>query len=342
MKQNKPYPDLMKAVILKKQGEPLSVSEVNVPEPGPGEVVIKMAAAPINPSDIARIKRAYPESELATIIPGLEGSGRVVAAGKGLLPRIWLGRRVTCSSKHLTSGSWAEYMVTSAGMCFPLSKKVSDEQGSMSLVNPLTVLVFFDIVRKNKHKAIINNAAASALGRMMELLGKKKGIPVINLVRNQNQAEILMNSGSEHVLVTSSSSFLNKLKDLAGDLKATILFDSVCSRQTRDIIDVLPYGSEVIIYGNLSGEEEIMVKPMNLISNDIHISGFYLGNSTGERGLIRNILDLNQVRRLMKNDLKINIRNKYPLDKVNEAIESYVTKMSSGKVLLVPGLLSDY
>ena len=212
----------------------------------------------------------------------------------------------------------------------------------MSLVNPLTVLAFFDIVRKNKHKAIINNAAASALGRMMELLGKKKGIPVINLVRNQNQAEILMNSGSEHVLVTSSSSFLNKLKDLAGDLKATILFDSVCSRQTRDIIDVLPYGSEVIIYGNLSGEEEIMVKPVNLISNDIHISGFYLGNSTRERGLIRNILDLNQVRRLMKNDLKINIRNKYPLDKVNEAIESYVTKMSSGKVLLVPDLLSDY
>ena len=78
-------------------------------------------------------------------------------------------------------------MVTGAGMCFPLKKKVSDEQGSMSLVNPLTAIEFIEIARRNKHKALINNAAASALGRMVELLGKKHGIPVINIVRSKKK-----------------------------------------------------------------------------------------------------------------------------------------------------------
>jgi NADPH2:quinone reductase len=331
----------MKAVFIEKPGGPLFVREVDVPEPGPGEVLIKIAAAPVNPSDIARIKLADTNIDIKTFNPGLEGSGKVVAGGKGLLPRLWMGKRVSCSPKYTTSGTWAEYMVTPAGMCFPLNKSISDEQGSMALVNPLTALAFLDMVRKNKHRAIINNAAASALGRMIELLCRKKGIPLINLVRKQDQAEMLANSGSEHVLVTTDPSFSGRLKTLAGELKATILFDSVCDRQLKDIIDVLPYGSELIIYGNLTGEEEIMVKPINLISDNVHISGFFLGNSIRERGLVKNMLDLLQVRRLMKNDLKIKIRDKYPLEKVNEAIESYLANMSAGKVLLVPELKGD-
>ena len=78
----------------------------------------------------------------------------------------------------------------------------------MSLVNPLTALAFFEIAKKYKHKAIINNAAASALGRMLELLGKKRGITVINNVRNQKQAGMLRQLGSRYVLDSSDLSFI--------------------------------------------------------------------------------------------------------------------------------------
>ncbi len=209
------YPHTMQAVFLEKPFGQLVVKEVSIRDPGPGEVLIKIAAAPVNPSDIARLRNAHNEYDLKTYIPGLEGSGTVVAAGKGLLPRIWLGRRVACSSRYPSGGTWAEYMLTSAGMCFPLSRKVTDEQGSMSLVNPFTALAFFEMVKKNLHKAIIINPAAGALGRMIELLGKKHHIPVINIVRNQKQAEFLKNLGSLYVLDSSDKSFIENLGTLS-------------------------------------------------------------------------------------------------------------------------------
>jgi len=305
-----------------------------MPVPGPGEVLVKIAAAPINPSDVSMLKNAHKEYDLNTFIPGLEGSGRVVAAGKGLLPKLWLGKRVACS-KGDTGGTWAEYMVTSAVKCFPLNRMISDEQGSMSLVNPLTALAFFDIVRKNNHKAIINNAAASALGRMVEMLGNKNNTAVINIVRKPEQVELLKSNGSVHVLDSSDVSFLNDLEKLTKKLNATILFDSVCSRELPNMIDVLPAGSSVVIYGNLSGEELIMVNPRTLIANNINISAFFLGNKAKENGIVKNMLNLREVGKLMSTDLKIKIQGRYPLDKAQEALDAYLKNMTGGKVLFV-------
>ena len=205
-----------------------------------------MIAAPVNPSDLARIKNAHLEHDLAAFIPGLEGSGTVVAAGKGVLPHLWFGKRVACSAEYPSSGTWAEYMVTRAENCFPLGSKVSDEQGSMSLVNPLTAIAFLEIAKKNKHKAIINNAAASALGRMVELLGSKHGITVINIVRNKTQVLKLRQLGSKHILDSSEPSFIYDLSSLSHDLGATLLFEPVCSRQLEQMCDALPSGSTII------------------------------------------------------------------------------------------------
>lgn len=324
----------MQAVFLDKPEENLVVREVNTPVPALNEVLIRMKAAPVNPSDIAMIRRAHLEHDLATFIPGIEGCGTVVAAGKGILPKLWMGKRVTCSSYKAESGTWAEYMVTKAGSCFPLNTKISDEQGSMSLVNPLTALGFFEIVKQNNHKAIINNAAASALGRMVELLGEKNRIPVINIVRSMSQAEKLRKLGSRYVLDSSDLSFIENLGVLSKELEATILFDSVCSPQLIKMIDVLPGRSTVIIYGNLSGEEQIMVNPRSLIDKDIKISGFYLANRARENGLIKNMMNLREVSRLMSRDMKIKIQGTYPLIKVQEAVDTYLGNMSGGKVLL--------
>jgi len=112
---------------------------------------------------------------------------------------------------------------------------------------------------------------------MVELLGKKQSIPVINIVRNQKQVEMLRQLGSKYVLDSSDPSFIKDLGAIAHDLRATLLFDSVCSRQLEEMCDVLPSGSLVIIYGNLSGEDQIMFKPRTLIANSLKISGFYLG-----------------------------------------------------------------
>ena len=190
-------PEKMQAVHLEKQGEPLVVRTVPVTCPKQGEVLVKMAAAPVNPSDLAQIKSISTEQDLISFIPGIEGSGSVVAAGKGLLPRLWLGKRVACSATGPKSGTWAEYMVTSASYCFPIPKTISDEQGSMLLVNPMTAVAFFDMIIHDRHKAIVNSAAAGALGSMVRFLAKKYNISAINVVRNKQQAEMLRIEGAK-------------------------------------------------------------------------------------------------------------------------------------------------
>ena len=338
----KSYPDKMLAAFLEKEGGPLIVKEVRVPEPGPSEVLVKISAAPVNPSDLARLKNAHHENDLTTFIPGLEGSGSVVAAGKGMLPRFMMGRRVACSSAYNTSGTWAEYMVTKAGMCFPLSSSIDDEQGSMLLINPLTAIAFFEIIRKNRHKTIINNPAASALGRMIEHLAGENNIKVINIVRNQVQAEKLKSDGSIYVLDNSHPSFIDDLKALAGQLNANILFDAICSSQLQYMIGVLPANSSVVIYGNMhgnqTGENQLPINPGTLISNNIRISGFFLANYAKENGIVKVGMNILKARRLMKSDLRIVIRNRFHLTKIQEAVNYSRENMSAGKILIIPRL----
>jgi NADPH:quinone reductase-like Zn-dependent oxidoreductase len=318
------------------EGEQLIVKETDVPKPGKGEVLVKISAAPVNPSDLAKIRNAGKGFDAETFIPGLEGSGRVVAAGNGLLPRLWMGKRVACSAHYSTSGTWSEYMVTGAGMCFPLNKNVTDEQGSMSLVNPLTAIEFIEIARNGKHKALINNAAAGALGRMVELLGNKTGITVINIVRSKKNADLLRNQGSKYVLDSSGHGFIKDLEALAEKLNATLLFDSVLSEQLDQMIGALPTGSSVIIYGNLTQSGFININPRGFIDNDIRISGFFLGTRSKENGMVRNMLNLIRVGKLMSSDMKISIAGRYPLEKAQAAVDAYINDMSAGKVLLVP------
>lgn len=327
----------MKALFLEKQGGALAVKETDIPQPGRGEVLVRMAASPINPSDIAGIKDALNGNhDPDTFIPGNEGSGTVVAAGKGLLPALWKGKRVAFATKGNGAGTWAEYVVTSAGNCFPLNKNVSDEQGSMTLVNPLTAIAFIEMAKSGRHKALINNAAASALGRMVELLCKKENIPLINIVRREEQVKTLRDAGSEYVLNSSETSFAGKLQSLSEELSATILFDSVCGPGFNKMVEALPYGSSVVIYGNLSPEEHVMLDPRKLLARDLKISGFYLGNQAKKNGLIKNLINLRKVGRLMSSDMKIKIQARFPLEKANEAVDAYLKNMTAGKIILQP------
>ena len=334
MKQN--IPEMMLAVFLTEEGEQLATRRVPVPRPGPGEVLVKIAATPINPSDLARIRNVTEPSERLAFIPGIEGSGTVVDRGPGLLPRLWLGKRVACSSSHGTSGAWAEYMITKAMSCVPLPVGISDEQGAMMLVNPLTAVAFFDIARRKRHKAIINTAAASSLGSIIELLGKKHHITVVHIVRNKKQRDLLVNRGAEYVLDSSDIDFTDDLYSLSHELQASLVLDAIGGGLTRQIMLAVPYGSSVLIYGNLSGEQpEIDYK--SIILDNKKVSGFYLGNWLKERGMLTTVRSILQVRQLLQSEIAVPVQERFPLDKAQQAVDTYLGNMTAGKVLLIPG-----
>lgn len=328
-------PEVMLAVLLREDDGRLSARHVPLPKPKAGEVLIKMASAPINPSDLARIKNVTEHADRLTFIPGIEGSGRVIAHGNGLLPKIWQGRRVACTSFSNKSGTWAEYMVTPASRCVPLPEEISDEQGSMLLVNPMTAVAFFDMAKHGRHRAIINTAAASSLGHMVEHLGKKNRIPVIHVVRNLKQKTTLINLGAQHVLNSSEKNFSKDLHSLALTLDATLAFDAVGGKLTRQVLLAVPAGSTVVIYGNLSGEQP-EIDHRSLVTDNKKVSGFYLANSLKETGPVAAIRNIYQVRKLLQNELEVLIQGRFPLEEAQEALDSYLENMSAGKVLLVP------
>jgi len=325
----------MKAIIVKAPGGPLELVEVQLPEPGPGEVLVKIGAAPVNPSDLAVIRRGQ-GGEFVPFIPGLEGAGVVVKAGKGILPRLWLNRRVACSPKKGSGGTWAEYMVTDAGHCFPLNSKISTEQGSMTLVNPLTALDFVAIAKRGGYRAMINNAAASSLGRMLELLCMKNNIILINIVRSREKAGELGKKGSRYVLISSEPEFEARLSELAAKLEARLLFDSVCGEGFPSLLKAMPDKSTIYIYGNLSPSEYISVNPRELLSRDISIKGYYLANRVREQGVLKKMRNIITVGKLMSSGMSPVIRTKFPLAETQKAIDTYLSAMSEGKVLIIP------
>jgi NADPH:quinone reductase-like Zn-dependent oxidoreductase len=333
--ENMNIPESMQAVRLEKPGGPLVISTIKVPHPKEGEVLVKMLASPVNPSDLMRIKSISSEQDLNTYVPGIEGSGKVIAAGKGLLPAIWMGKRVACSAHHPESGTWSEYMVTPASLCFPLPRGVSDEQGSMLLVNPMTAVAFFDMIKKEKHKAVINSAAAGALGAMIRILGKKNNIPVINVVRNEIQEHMLLEDGDKYVLKNSDKDFTEKLRLLSHELKATLALDPISGNYTQQLLEAIPYGGTVVLYGNLSGGDEgTTLRP--LLTDNKKLHGFYLANWMKENGLIKIVRNIIRVRQLLENDFKVTIQNRFPLDKAQLAVDTYLNNMTGGKVILMP------
>jgi NADPH:quinone reductase len=200
----------------------------------------------------------------------------------------------------------------------------------------MTAVAFFDLIRHDKHKAIINSAAAGALGGMIRFLGNKYGIPIINVVRNDGQAQMLNTDGAKYVLNNTDPDFTNQLLLLSHELKATLALDPISGSYTQQLLEALPYGGIVIVYGNLSGgEQSPSMRPLVLDNKKIH--GFYLGNWMKDNGMLKTIRNLIRVRQLLKNDFKITVQNRFPLDKAQQAVDTYLNNMTVGKVLLVPG-----
>lgn len=182
-------------LILDNYGDLPHLSQKPIPVPKEGELLIKVEASTINPSDNIFIRGHYFKRPLPTT-PGLEGCGRVEKVNGADLQHL-VGKRV---SFQTTNGAWAEY--TTASNYFVIDEDVPVASAASGIVNPLTVIGFIHTYRKNGHKGIIHTAAASALGRMLNKLCQTEKIPLLNVVRRKEQADLLKSEGAQHVIVT--------------------------------------------------------------------------------------------------------------------------------------------
>jgi NADPH:quinone reductase len=315
----------------------LTVAQVPVPHPGPGEVLVKVFASPVNPSDLMFIAGNYGIKKPLPAIPGFEGSGTVVEAGSGMMAGFMKGRRVACAAADAKSkgGLWAEYVVTSAQFCVPLGKKVEMEHAATMLVNPLTAWALVDEARRGGHRAAVQTAAASALGRMVVRLGQKFSLPVISVVRRSEQADLLRTLGAEHVLNSTDAGFDDELRRVCHKLGATIAFEAVAGEMSGRVLRAQPKGSRMLVYGGLS-LKPVQIDPGSLVFEGKHLEGFWLSAWMRGNNLLRQLRIANQVQKLLAGELKTEIRARLPLEKAAEGAAQYAKDMTAGKVLLVP------
>ncbi|HET9908075.1 MAG TPA: zinc-binding dehydrogenase [Anaerolineales bacterium] len=332
---NPSIPSTMQAVQLDEPHGRLTLREVRVPRPGAGQVLIRMTASPINPSDLGSLSGfSYSGTRQFPFTPGLEGSGTVVEAGEGFMPRLLNGRRVACTPSLMGDGTWAEYMVTSAKSCVPLNRNVSLQQGAMMLVNPLSALAFFEIAERGKHRAIVNTAATSALGGMILRMGKRRGIPIIHVVRRQEQVDLIREQGGEYVFNSSEADFPEQLRTMVHRLQATLLLDAIGGSMTKALGQAAPYGSTILLYARLSAEDSLL-DARAALAKQLHFDGWFLGNWMREKNLIQTLRLARQAQSLLGTDLSTPVQKRLPLSAAQQGLEMYTRNMGAGKILLV-------
>lgn len=272
---------------------------VPTPQPKSGQVLIKVCAAPVNPSDYGTWFGSKPESY--PIVMGKEGCGVVVATGGGLTTyRCPVGTKVGFACNDAKQGSYSEYVVMDAitGV-FPMPDDVPIEDCASFFVNPYTAIGILDTASQAGSPAIVHTAAGSQLGQMIVKLAPMKDIEVINVVRRVDQKKILEDLGAKHIVITSGDEAIWKeeLKAKIKELGATCAFDAVSGDMTGHLLEVMPPKGIVHLYGNLAGRAG-NINPADLIYRKKQLKSFYLVswiNSGGSLHMIPRMLSAGNI-----------------------------------------------
>ncbi len=338
-----PNPKTMQALVLPQYGKSvgdairsLDVRERKIPRLGPAQVLVRVEGAPCNPSDLMFLKDQYGVTKTLPCVPGWEGAGTVVAAGSPLGQ--WLvGRRVAMGAQNDRDGTWAEYYVASALACVPLREDLPIEQGATLLINPLTAAGLLETARRHGHKAIVQSAAASQVGRMVNVLAREDRVPVLNIVRRQEQVDLLLKQGAIHILNSSDPDFAQQLRAECKRLKITAAFDAVAGEMTGTLLNSLGRGGTVYVYGALSEQAVGSIHPIGVIFRGHRVEGFYLGGWLKGAGIVRALRAAPRIQRLMvEGKLGTAVAETVSLAEAPEALLRYKENMTDGKVVIAP------
>jgi len=238
--------------LIKKSGElEISLAQVAISEPDANEVVVRVEASPINPSDLglligaadmatAKMSGTRDAPVITAVVPeaamkamagrldesmpvGNEGAGVVVKTGSSDEAKALMGKTVAM----IGGAMYAQYRTMRAKDCLVLPAGTTPAEGASCFVNPLTALGMTETMRREGHKALVHTAAASNLGQMLNKICLKDGIGLVNIVRSAAQADILHKIGAKYVVDSTAATFMDDLTNALVETGATLAFDAI-------------------------------------------------------------------------------------------------------------------
>lgn len=305
-----------------------------------GQVLVKMLASPVNPSDLVYLLGKYGLAPNNGAYVGFEGCGIVLDADAGLYGKWLIGKRVAVSAQPGIDGVWAKYAITKANFCLPVRPSLSDEQAATIIVNPCTSVCLVDRAIALKAKAIVINAAASQVGKGVIRYAKMLGIKTIATVRSESNVEVLTKLGADCVLLTTNDDFSEKLRLACKEFKATVLLDSVAAEDTPNLLKAMPNNATAIVYGRLTETFDPvggLFSVADVIFRNIKIEGFWLAKYIGDAKPWQVISLSRKVQKLFEQGIfQTDIYASVNFDDFPAALDHYAKHKSDGKVILKP------
>lgn len=310
----------------------LRVEDVPRPEPGANQVLVRLRARSINPSDLLTVRGLYGALPRLPATPGLEGMGEVESFGeavKGLQP----GRRVIPLG---VQGTWQEYVLAAPEQLIPVPDSVSDRTAAQFVVNPLTAWIMtVEELALQPGEWLLQTAAGSTLGRVVLQIARRRGFKTINVVRRREQAEELKALGADECVSTEDEDLVERVGEITGKAGLTKAIDAVGGTTGAAVMNALGRGGVMLVYGLLSGRP-MPVEGGRVIFNSTTLRGFWLGewlrSSAPER--VQAVTG-EMMRAMASNEIVPPVEAEYPLSDVFKAIEHAERPGRRGKVLLV-------
>lgn len=321
----------MQTVTFSSIGKPtdvLQLIEAPLPEPGPGEVRIKVIASPINPSDLLFVQNLYGTQPELPSGAGFEGVGIVDKLGEGVTMRT--GIRVSFTAL----GAWSEYVLANQRSLIPVPDALSDEVAAQLFVNPFSAYAMVEESGLQAGQWVLLTAAGSSFSKLVIQLCRQKGIQTIGTVRHNDLDDELKALGLTEIINTEKEKLTSRVKAVTQGRGVACVLEAVGGNTTSDALKCLSKGGIMLLYGVLSLQNPSLNAGL-IIFRELTIKGFWLTDwmrrvdSQTRQNVARNVITL-----LVGGQIQLPVEKTYPLSELKQAIEHSERAGRRGKILL--------
>lgn len=311
-----------------KAADVLQLVELPDPEPGPGQVRVRLTHRPINPSDLMTIAGQYGRLPSLPATPGMESTGFVDALGEDV-SSLEVGQRVVPLG---LGGTWCTYGIIDARRILPVPATLSDQTAAQMIGNPVTAWVMLeDLLDLEPGDWVLQTAAGSTLGRLVIQLAHLKGYKTVNLVRRPEQVQELLDLGADAAFCTADTDLVRQVRALTGGVKGAL--EAVGGETGALALSCLAPGGKMIVYGMLS-MQPIPLHSGEMLFRGTHVEGFWLSYwfartpAPQQQAVLQSLMQL-----MMQEKLVPPVEAEYDLADFQEAIRHAETPGRSGKIL---------
>ncbi|WP_311243262.1 zinc-binding dehydrogenase [Microbacterium sp. WCS2018Hpa-23] len=308
----------------------LTVTDRPTPEPGPGQVRLRIVLSPIHNHDLWTIRGTYGFKPELPAASGTEALGVVDALGEGV-ENLTVGQRVATGG---TFGAWAEYVVANAAGLIPVPESLSDEAAAQLVSMPFSTISLLQFLRAEKGDWIVQNAANGAVGRMLAQLGAARGVNVIGLVRRAAGVDELREQGIENIVSTDQDDWREQVATLTGGAHIAFGVDSVGGSSAGDVLSLLGEGGTLVAFGAMNSPT-MEIASGDVIFKQATVKGFW-GSKVIQTmdAATRGALFGELIQRVTEGTLTLPVAGVFDAADAADAVRASNTAGRVGKVLL--------